>query len=126
MKDYPVIHRTEYDEERAKLVNRLTQGIVLNFVNSEGEVDWDKLLRYNSGMGRPMQLIKIKSNAGTGILTTEEDVSTEEDLEDEVRGMINPFLKAAGHCPAAFLSSYGTMEPGESQWQLQSRKSRGL
>lgn len=88
MKDYPVIHRAEYDAERAKLVNRLTQGIVLNFVNSEGEVDWDKLLRYNSGAGKPMQLVKIKPNAGTGILTTEEDISTEdisteEDLEEE-------------------------------------------
>lgn len=83
MKDYPIIHRAEYDAERAKLVNRLTQGIVLNFVNSEGEVDWDKLLRYNSGAGKPMQLVKIKPDAGTGILTTEEDISTEEDLEEE-------------------------------------------
>ncbi len=83
MKDYPVLHRKEYDEERAKLVNRLTQGVMLNFVNSEGEVDWDKLLRFNSGIDKPSGLVKIKPDSGTGVLIVEEDVSTEDELSDD-------------------------------------------
>ena len=39
----------EYDRERAKALNRLEHDFLNNFGNTDGSIDWKKLLRYNSG-----------------------------------------------------------------------------
>jgi hypothetical protein len=82
MKDYPTAHRKEYDVERTKLANRLTQGFALNFVNSDGQVDWEKLLSFNSGTDKPSKLSKVESDPVTGEIFIEEDFVTEEQIGD--------------------------------------------
>jgi len=83
MKDLPTAHRKEYDAERTKLANRLTQGFGLNFVTSDGQIDWDKLLRFNSGTGKPGSLLKVKADPATGQVVLEEDIATEEEIIED-------------------------------------------
>ncbi len=39
----------EFQESYGKLINRLTKEFLEEFCTSEGEIDWDKLIRFNSG-----------------------------------------------------------------------------
>lgn len=84
MKDYPTVHRKEYDVERTKLSNRLVQGFSLNFINSDGQIDWEKLLRFNSGTGRPGQLLKVQSDPQTGQTVIAEDRAAEAELGEDL------------------------------------------
>ena len=52
MKDYPKQHRAIYDEEWNKAVNRFTKAFLNEFSVEDGSIDWDKLLRFNSGKER--------------------------------------------------------------------------
>lgn len=49
MRDYPANHRTEYIEERAKAVNRFTLEFLTDFSTKDGGIDWEKLVKFNSG-----------------------------------------------------------------------------
>lgn len=49
MQDYPIVHRALYEEERAKAVNRFTLEFLQEFSTEDGGIDWEKLLRFNSG-----------------------------------------------------------------------------
>jgi len=49
MKDYPVSHRVLYQEEHDRAVNRFTREFLNDFASDDGEIDWDKLLKFNSG-----------------------------------------------------------------------------
>lgn len=40
----------EFQESYGKLVNRLTKEFLEEFCSADGEIDWDKLIRFNSGM----------------------------------------------------------------------------
>jgi len=42
-------NRREYDREWAKALNRFEHNFLNNFGNPDGSIDWEKLLRYNSG-----------------------------------------------------------------------------
>ena len=52
MKDYPQQHRLEFQLEWSNAVNRFTQEF-LNDFSSTGAIDWEKLLRFNSGVEAP-------------------------------------------------------------------------
>lgn len=82
MKEYPANHRKEYDIQRTRLGNRLTQGFTLNFIAGDGEIDWEKLLRFNSGAGKPGKLLKVQVDPATGNTVVAEDRATEEDLAE--------------------------------------------
>ena len=42
-------NQREFDKTRAKALNRLGHDFLNNFGNPDGTIDWEKLLRYNSG-----------------------------------------------------------------------------
>ncbi|HQZ82878.1 MAG TPA: PmeII family type II restriction endonuclease [Pyrinomonadaceae bacterium] len=49
MKDHPEEHRIRYDSEWNKAVNRFERDFLIDFSTSNGEIDWEKLVRFNSG-----------------------------------------------------------------------------
>lgn len=49
MRNKPTQDRKEYEEEWAKALNRFEHDFLNNFGNADGSIDWEKLLRYNSG-----------------------------------------------------------------------------
>lgn len=49
MRDHPKQHRAIFDEEWTKAVNRFTREFLIEFSTSDGNIDWDKLVRFNSG-----------------------------------------------------------------------------
>jgi len=49
MRDYPVAHRTIYDKEWDKGINRFEREFLNDFSKPDGAIDWEKLVRFNSG-----------------------------------------------------------------------------
>jgi hypothetical protein len=49
MQSYPEEHRKQYEEEWAKTINRFTRDFLLEFANADGSIDWEKLVKFNSG-----------------------------------------------------------------------------
>lgn len=49
MEEYPTAHRRKYDREYAKAVNRFTKEFLNEFSSEDGTIDWEKLVRFNSG-----------------------------------------------------------------------------
>ena len=49
MKEYPADHRIEFEEEWAKAVNRFDKEFLIEFSRTDGSIDWEKLVRFNSG-----------------------------------------------------------------------------
>lgn len=52
MRDYPASQRTIYEKEWDKAVNRFEREFLNDFANSDGSIDWEKLVRFNSGKGK--------------------------------------------------------------------------
>lgn len=50
MKDYPVQHRVTFEEEWGKAVNRFERDFLNEFATPDGGIDWEKLVRFNSGI----------------------------------------------------------------------------
>jgi hypothetical protein len=50
MKDYPEQYRQQYEQEWAKAVNRFTLDLLKDFASEDGELDWEKIVRFNSGL----------------------------------------------------------------------------
>jgi hypothetical protein len=48
----------EFKESYGNLVNRLTKEFLQDFCKESGEIDWDKLVRFNSATPEPMQKSK--------------------------------------------------------------------
>ena len=48
MNDYPAIQRTIYEKEWDKAVNRFEREFLNDFAKSDGSIDWEKLVRFNS------------------------------------------------------------------------------
>lgn len=48
MKDYPQKHRQLYQAEWNKAVNRFEREFLLNFATQTGEIDWERLVEFNS------------------------------------------------------------------------------
>jgi predicted phage gp36 major capsid-like protein len=49
MQDYPEQQKQRYQQEWAKAVNRFTRGLLNEFADSNGALDWEKILRFNAG-----------------------------------------------------------------------------
>jgi hypothetical protein len=49
MRDYPQKHRERFDQEWAKAANRFVGEFINNFDYPDGSINWEKLLKYNSG-----------------------------------------------------------------------------
>lgn len=49
-------HRQEYLEKYGKTKNRILRELMLNFVETSGELNWGKIVEYNSGITRPAPL----------------------------------------------------------------------
>ena len=52
MGDYPMKHRAAFEEEWGKAVNRFERDFLNEFATSDGGIDWEKLVRFNSGTYR--------------------------------------------------------------------------
>ena len=52
MRDYPLQHRVEYLEAWTKAINRFTNEFLEYFSLPDGGIDWEKLVKYNSGKER--------------------------------------------------------------------------
>lgn len=50
MCDYPRNHRIEFEKEWSKAVNRFERDILNEFSMSDGSIDWQKLIEFNSGL----------------------------------------------------------------------------
>lgn len=55
MHDYPQHHRVEYCDAYNQALNRFTKEFLDNFSTTDGAIDWEKLVKYNSGK-LPMKL----------------------------------------------------------------------
>jgi Type II restriction endonuclease EcoO109I len=71
MRNYSAPNRREYDKEWAKALNRFENDFLNNFGNPDGSIDWEKLLRYNSGKDNVPWVSKVIP------------VTSAEDQEDE-------------------------------------------
>ena len=60
MKHYPQEHRRQYQAEWDKAVNRFEREFLLNFSTPDGDINWDKLVEFNSGKA-PRKLKKFSS-----------------------------------------------------------------
>jgi len=49
MRDYPEKQRERYQQEWDKAVNRFARDLLNQFANEEGSLDWEKIVRFNSG-----------------------------------------------------------------------------
>ena len=49
MRDYPEQHRVAFEKEWSKVLNRFEADFFINFGTEDGSIDWEKLLRFNSG-----------------------------------------------------------------------------
>jgi hypothetical protein len=72
----PIQSWIEFDDEWAKALNRLHYDFYNNFSKDDGNIDWEKLLRFNSGEDNIPWVSKV-------ILVTTED-QEDESNEDEV------------------------------------------
>ncbi|MCS7191133.1 MAG: PmeII family type II restriction endonuclease [Fimbriimonadales bacterium] len=52
MRDYPERQRAIYLEEWNKAVNRFTRDLLNEFATEDGELDWEKIVEFNSGTSR--------------------------------------------------------------------------
>ena len=49
MGGYAAQHRLEFEQEWSKATNRFERDFLNNFGNPDGSIDWEKLMRFNSG-----------------------------------------------------------------------------
>lgn len=49
MKDVPIKHKVKYNKEWGKAVNRFSRDFLAEFSRTDGSIDWDKLVVFNSG-----------------------------------------------------------------------------
>jgi hypothetical protein len=49
MGNHPAKHRVRFDKEWAKAVNRFDKELLNEFLDGDGNIDWEKLVRFNSG-----------------------------------------------------------------------------
>lgn len=49
MRDYPVEHRRTFERELNKAINRFIRDFSASFLDQDGNIDWEKLVQFNSG-----------------------------------------------------------------------------
>jgi hypothetical protein len=53
MEDHPAEHRVEYEAEFNALVGRFNEEFKTEFSASDGSIDWEKLIAFNSAKEKP-------------------------------------------------------------------------
>lgn len=53
MQEYPREHRRAFEKEWNRAVNRLGRYLLTEFADAEGNIDWEKLVAFNSGLPAP-------------------------------------------------------------------------
>jgi hypothetical protein len=76
MSDYPTRHRAMFEEEWNKAINRFEHDFLNNFGNQDGSIDWDKLMRFNSGKENLPWISKV-------VPITMVDAQEEDESDDE-------------------------------------------
>lgn len=56
---FALLHRAEYLKEYAKTKNRLHKHLSINFISDDGELDWEKVVKYNSSVEKAFKLKAI-------------------------------------------------------------------
>lgn len=82
MRDYPKEHRIAFEEAWDLAINRFEQEFLNNFGNPDGSIDWEKLLKYNSGKEQIRWIKTVAPGAFVEIQEDEND-ATEDDVDDE-------------------------------------------
>jgi hypothetical protein len=59
MRNNSTQNRKEYEKERDNVINRFEHDFLNNFGNPDGSIDWEKLLRYNSGKDNVSWVSKV-------------------------------------------------------------------
>ena len=77
MRDYPKQHRADFEEEWNKAINRFNHDFLNNFGNPDGSINWEKLLRFNSGKEKVAWVSKVELT-----VTIEDQDDESEDTED--------------------------------------------
>jgi len=54
---YAISHREEYLKKYSKTKNRILKQLMCNFVDDNGELNWQKIVEYNSSMIKPEKLL---------------------------------------------------------------------
>jgi len=80
MRDYPTDHRMEFEKEWNKTLNRFAQDFLNNFGDPDGNIDWEKLLRFNSGKDKVPWISKLVPV----ISTEDQDDDSSDDESDEI------------------------------------------
>ena len=52
MQAKPAEHKRAFREEWGKAINRFLREFTVDFCRPDGAIDWDRLLRYNSGVSK--------------------------------------------------------------------------
>jgi len=77
IRTYPTQNRKEFVDAWAKALNRFEHDFLNNFGNPDGSIDWEKLLRYNSGKDNVPWVTKV-------IPVTSAEDQEDESNEDEI------------------------------------------
>jgi hypothetical protein len=80
MRNDPTLSWIEFEEEWAKATNRLTYDFVNNFCKADFSIDWEKLLRFNSGKDKVPWISKLVPV----ISTEDQDDDSSDDESDEI------------------------------------------
>lgn len=81
----PDVHKQQYDAERVRLVLRLDKDFAVNFVTADGDINWDKLVAFNSGKNPPVRLQRVVEEPGTDRLILEEMPASEMEADTAAR-----------------------------------------
>tara|TARA_B100000315_G_scaffold157794_1_gene146428 strand:+ start:204 stop:1028 length:825 start_codon:yes stop_codon:yes gene_type:complete len=57
-------HEEGYEKEYARTINRLVKLFTAHFVNEEGDIDWNKVVEFNSGADQEHRKLSLQENIG--------------------------------------------------------------
>lgn len=80
MGDYPTDHREKFEEEWDNAINRFEAEFFVNFGNPNGSINWQKLLRFNSGKDK-VAWIDVPAILDRKSQNKNEDANEDEDIE---------------------------------------------
>jgi len=78
MRDYPQQHRIKFEEEWDKALNRFEYDFLMNFGNPDGSINWEELLRYNSGKEKVVWISTVVPGTVIEVQEDESDNTEEE------------------------------------------------
>jgi Type II restriction endonuclease EcoO109I len=82
MHNNPALSRIEFEQKWANATNRLTYDFLNNFGNPDFSINWEKLLRYNSGKDKVPWVFKVIPV--TSAEDVDDDSNEDEDDGDEI------------------------------------------